>query len=168
MIWTSVSMTVTLSSLSFLPKIATSVSDLYVTGYNLSIKIYLFINDLDLCVNNFDLYVSDLNHCQWLWPLCQWPWPLCQWNQALCQWLYYCQWVWLFFMDWGFWFQFNFFVTQKKKIINFNFFSLVHSFSIVQSLSAAFSLHLSTSTGFKSLFMTLVKYCTLTVSMFGC
>lgn len=108
------------------------------------------VNDFDLCVSDLDLFVSEIklsvndfitvNECDYF-----------SWTEVSGN------------------FQFNFFATKKKKlIINFNCFSLVHSFSIVQSLSAAFSLLLSTSTGFKSLFMTLVKYCTLTVSMFGC
>lgn len=106
------------------------------------------VNDFDLCVSDLDLFVSEIklsvndfitvNECDYF-----------SWTEVSG-------------------FSLIFLSLKKKKIINFNFFSLVHSFSIVQSLSAAFSLHLSTSTGFKSLFMTLVKYCTLTVSMFGC
>lgn len=99
------------------------------------------VNDFDLCVSDLDLFVSEIKLSV---------------NEC----------------DYFSWTEVSgfslIFLSLKKKIINFNFFSLVHSFSIVQSLSAAFSLHLSTSTGFKSLFMTLVKYCTLTVSMFGC
>lgn len=106
------------------------------------------VNDFDLCVSDLDLFVSEIklsvndfitvNECDYF-----------SWTEVSG-------------------FSLIFLSLKKKKFINFNFFSLVHSFSIVQSLSAAFSLLLSTSTGFKSLFMTLVKYCTLTVSMFGC
>lgn len=73
------------------------------------------VNDFDLCVSDLDLFVSEIklsvNECDYF-----------SWTEVSGN------------------FQFNFFATKKKKlIINFNCFSLVHSFSIVQSFCSIFS-----------------------------
>lgn len=113
-----------------------------------------FVNNFDLCVSDLDLCVSDLNLSVIEFDLCVNDFDLCASNLDLS-------------------------VTSTSVSMTSTSVSMsVIVFHGLRSISGfALSLYtvflqlfpprLSTSSGFKSLFMTLVKYCTLKVSMFG-
>lgn len=105
------------------------------------------VNDFDLCVSDLDLFVSEIK-------------------------LSVNDFITVSECDYFSWTEVSgfslIFLSLKKKKLSTSTSLALYTVLALYSLSAAFSLHLTTNTGFKSLFMTLVKYCTLTVSMFGC
>lgn len=111
-----------------------------------------FVNNFDLCVSDLDLCVSDLNLSVIEFDLCVNDFDLCASNLDLS--------VTSTSMS---------MTSVSMSVIVFHGLRSISGFalSLYTVFLQLFPPRLSTSSGFKSLFMTLVKYCTLKVSMFG-